>query len=129
MGLAPGGRMRQEIAKDPYMLADWDTRHTGRTFVHIADSLRWRQITGERPPTTPPTAFDYNQAGMPWFDWYDESAVPLAGSPKLAGMKSVATLARRKRQKALPENKSVKAPRVVTLRRGRGKRVARKPKA
>src|SRR5262249_2817999 len=35
MGLAPGGRMKQEIYEDPFDLDDWDTAHTGRCFVHI----------------------------------------------------------------------------------------------
>ena len=26
MGLAPGGRMRQEIYEDPYSIRDWDIR-------------------------------------------------------------------------------------------------------
>ena len=36
MGLAPGGRMRQEIYDDPYGLDAWDHRHASRCFVTIA---------------------------------------------------------------------------------------------
>src|SRR5215510_11716462 len=36
MGLAPGGRMKQEIYKDPYDFDDWDTTQSSRCFVHIA---------------------------------------------------------------------------------------------
>ena len=59
MGLAPGGRMRQEIYEDPYRFQDWDQAHTGRCFVHIANTLVWRSITGGEPPTAPPTAEEY----------------------------------------------------------------------
>lgn len=65
MGLAPGGRMRQEIFRDPYHLEDWDQERTNRCFVHLANSLVWRQITGHEPPTVPPTAKEYSQAGLP----------------------------------------------------------------
>lgn len=68
MGLAPGGRMRQEIYDDPFDFEDWDTSHSSRCFIHIANSLAWEAITGDKPPTTPPTAKSYSEAGLPWFD-------------------------------------------------------------
>ena len=39
MGLAPGGRMRQEIYEDEYGLDAWDQRHPARCFITIANSL------------------------------------------------------------------------------------------
>ena len=51
MGLAPGGRMRQEIYKDPFRLSDWDMNQKSRCFVHLANSLVWRSITGDAPLT------------------------------------------------------------------------------
>ena len=118
MGLAPGGRMRQEIYDDPYKLSDWDTEHTSRCFVHIANSMVWHQVTGELPPTTPPTAKEYTDAGLPWFLWYDDKNTALDGSSTLAGMKSVATLAKKKKDAPLPENQSVSQEHVVMLRHG-----------
>lgn len=53
MGLAPGGRMRQEIYDDPYDPREWDSRHASRCFVHLANSLVWRAITGEAPGPAP----------------------------------------------------------------------------
>ncbi len=84
MGLAPGGRMRQEIYDDPYDLFDWDTSHTSRCFVHIANSLVWRSVTGDRPPTAPPTAADYSRRGLPWFDYYDDRGAAVRGSGVLS---------------------------------------------
>jgi hypothetical protein len=78
IGLAPGGRMKQEIYDDDYGLDAWDQRHSSRCFVTIANSLVWAEITGERPPSTPPTAATYTNAGLPWFDYYDEDAKALA---------------------------------------------------
>ena len=44
MGLAPGGRMKQEIYDDPYGLDAWDQRHYSRCFVTIANSIAWARI-------------------------------------------------------------------------------------
>lgn len=92
MGLAPGGRMRQEIMEDDYQLDDWDTENTSRCFVHLCNSMVWRQITGAEPPTVPFTAMEYARAGMPWFEYYDDACKPLPGSPVLAGLKSAGEL-------------------------------------
>jgi hypothetical protein len=116
MGLAPGGRMKQEIYDDPYKLKDWDLKHSSRCFVHIANSLVWRQITGENPPTVPPTAKEYKRAGLPWFDYYSD-AKALKGSKKLAKLKSVATLGKKKGEVPLPENESVTPDHVIKLRK------------
>jgi hypothetical protein len=118
MGLAPGGRMRQEIYDDPYGLSDWDTEHGSRCFVHIANSMVWHQVTGEQPPTTPPTAKEYTDAGLPWFLWYDDKHAAINGSKVLAGMKSVAKLGKEKKNVPLPENQTVSPDLVIALRQG-----------
>lgn len=107
MGLAPGGRMRQEIYEDPHSFEVWDLEHPCRCFVHIANSLTWRAVTGEAPPTLPPTAKQYTAAGLPWFDWYDDSATAVAGSAVLAGLKSVKAMGEHKGEQPLPENSPV----------------------
>lgn len=71
MGLAPGGRMRQEIYEDDNGLDVWDQRHPVRCFVTIANSSQWMAITVEGPPIMPPTATAYTEAGLPWYDYYD----------------------------------------------------------
>jgi hypothetical protein len=118
MGLAPGGRMKQDICEDVYGFADWDRSNTSRCFVHIANSMVWRQITGVNPPTTPPTSEEYTRAGLPWFLWYDDKTTPVAGSSALAGMKSVATLGKEKKDIPLPDNHPVNPSIVVALRKG-----------
>ncbi len=121
MGLAAGGRMQQEIYKDSFRLDDWDLEHTSRCFVHIANSLVWRAITGQRPPTVPPTAKQYTKAGLPWFSYYDETATPLDGSPRLQAVKSVAALGKEMGQVPLPENESCHPSAVVKVPRGKKK--------
>jgi len=117
MGLAAGGRMRQEIEEDPYDLADWDLRHSSRCFVHLANSMVWRGITGGEPPTTPPTATEYAQAGLPWFEYYSDGKA-LEGGERLKKIKSVAQLGEEKGEVPLPENQSVTPASVIALRGG-----------
>lgn len=113
MGLAPGGKMKQEIYDDPYKLSDWDLTNTSRCFVHIANSLQWKAIANSYPPLKPPTAKDYSLAGLPWFDYYsDGKAIP--GSSKLAGLKSVGKLFKQKKKK-LPDNDSTTTDNVIKL--------------
>jgi len=118
MGLAPGGRMRQEIYEDPYRVGDWDLGHSSRCFVHITNSMVWRSITSENPPTTPPTSEEYTRAGLPWFEWYDDKSQALQGAGTLAGMKSVAELGKEKGDVPLPENEPVTPENVIKLRKG-----------
>jgi hypothetical protein len=125
MGLAPGGRMKQEIYEDPFDFSDWDQTQKSRCFVHIANSLVWEEITGKKSPTTPPTAKQYAQAGLPWFDFYADGAAALAGSAKLANLKSVAELGAEKGDVPLPENASVTPETVIQLRRKLGKNQVR----
>lgn len=92
MGLGAGGTMRQEIYNDLYGLDAWDQRHPSRCFVTILNSLQWEQVTGERPPTTPPTAEDYEKAGLPWFEYYGGDERALKGSETLRGIRTVTQL-------------------------------------
>ncbi|MCY4383791.1 MAG: hypothetical protein OXE44_11645 [Nitrospinae bacterium] len=127
MGLAPGGRMQQEIYEDPYGLDAWDQRHPSRCFVTIANSVQWMAITGERPPVEPPTARDYTEAGLPWFDYYNADAEAVSGSNVLKSLKSVEQTGKAKGEAPLPENESIGACRVVSLRDVRGRKVREYP--
>jgi hypothetical protein len=115
MGLGAGGRMRQEIYDDRYAMEDWDLRVSSRCFVHIANSLVWRSITGQQPPTVPPTSAEYTRAGLPWFDYYAEDRSAVEGSGTLARLKSIFTLGKEKGDIPLPENEPVDTAHVVGL--------------
>jgi hypothetical protein len=118
MGLAPGGRMRQKIYDDTFKFEDWDLQHSSRCFAHTVNSLVWRSITGQAPPTVPLTAKEYDRAGLPWFDLYDSDMQTLDGGEALKGLKSVKELGEEKGDVPLPENESVEAGNVKMLRHG-----------
>jgi hypothetical protein len=118
MGLAPGGQMRQEVYDDPYDADDWQLDVTSRCFVHLCNSLVWQAITGSHPPHPAPTSKQYTQAGLPWFEYYDERATAVSGAPTLSNMKSVAKMCGEKGSIALPENEPVTPDNVVVYRKG-----------
>ena len=115
MGLAPGGRMKQEIYDDPHGLDAWDQRHSSRCFISLFNSAQWMAVTGEQPPTEPPTAQDYAGSGLPWFDYYGGDAQAVAGSKRLRGLKSIAQQAKVTGQVPVPDNESIAVPNVIGL--------------
>ena len=115
MGLAPGGKMRQEICDDPFGFDSWDSTEKSRCFVHITNSLVWRAITNEASPSVPLTSQEYQRYGLPWFDYYDDHAVALEGSDTLKKLKSILQLAKLKGTKPLPENESVELEHITML--------------
>jgi hypothetical protein len=115
MGLAPGGRMEQEVYDDSRHFEDWDMRQRGRCFVHLANSLAWHAITGTNPPLPPLTAADYTRAGLPWFTWYDADQTALEGAERLKAMKSVVQIGKEKGDVPLPENQPTDPQHVVKL--------------
>ena len=102
------------IYDDPYGLDAWDQRHSSRCFVSIVNSRQWQAITGERPPTQPPTAARYAEAKLPWFDYYSDLE-PVAITDKLKGVSSVAALGAQKGETPLPENETAPVGNVIPL--------------
>jgi hypothetical protein len=111
MGLAPGGLMRQEIYRDDYGFEVWDTSARASCYVHILNSVQYFSVTGDSPPKRPPTAQQYADAGLPWFDYYDADRAALAGAKKLADLDSVAT--RRVKQRRVVRREHPMGPVVV----------------
>lgn len=114
MGLAPGGLMRQEIYEDKYGIDAWDQDHGLRCYVHLANSEQYQAITGHNPPHQPPTAKNYTQAGLPWFDYYGDGEA-LGGSDALSKLTSVAAKFIEKSKSVLPGNDPVQTKNVKKL--------------
>lgn len=111
MGLAPGGLMRQEIYEDEYGMDAWDQDNGFRCFIHLANSEQYQLITGHQPPHKPATAKDYTSAGLPWFDYYNDSKA-LPGADTLGKLTSVAAKVIEKGQGPLPDNDPVQ-PKII----------------
>jgi hypothetical protein len=92
MGLASGGKMKQKIYPDPSGIDTWDAQNFGRVYVHIVNSMMYRELTGSEPPPTPITAREYTRFGLPWFDLFDQEKATLEESDALAGVKSIAEM-------------------------------------
>jgi hypothetical protein len=120
MGLAPGGRMKQEIYRDRFGLEAWDSGGRGRCFVHLVNSLMWEAVTDSKPPYPPVTAEQYRSHKLPWFDYYADGQVALDGGAALKRLKSIIELARVKGDVPLSANSDVPAEPVIVL----GKRSA-----
>ncbi len=115
MGLAPGGLMHQNIYEDEYAIDSWDTEAMSRCFIHLANSEQYLGITGHAPPTEPPSAKQYTDAGMPWFDYYAADKTALQGAKKLAELDSVAAKMIKLGKKGLKDNDPVNPTNVISL--------------
>ena len=119
LGLAPGGLMRQKIHRDHFDLHDWDTSVGRRCFIHLMDAQAFASATGMRPPSRPPTAREYSDAGLPWFEHYSD-APALSALPALSGLDSVAARRVKVGAGVLADNESVSPPRVLRIRNAAG---------
>ncbi len=113
MGLGAGGTMRQEIYQDYRDPRDWDLGSTSRCFVHLCNSLVWRQMTGSNPPHPPLTLREYADAHVPWFDHYRDDLEAVGGSETLAAVKSVVQMGEEKGGAPVTENTSVSPNLIV----------------
>lgn len=89
MGLGAGGSMHQEVYRDERPLSDWSQDPVARVFVHLVTPPAWRRITGEDAPPSPVDRAAYTKAGLPWYDYYDDSADDLAAADPLSRVKPV----------------------------------------
>jgi hypothetical protein len=109
MGFAAGGLLRQEVYEDTHAAKDW-SKLSARCRVNVCNSLAWRAITGDAPPTEPPGPKHYRKARIPFFDYYDDKKA-LPGSAALASLESF---------KHGREAVDFTAERVIELRRIQG---------
>jgi hypothetical protein len=106
MGLAAGGRMRQQIAIDGHGTGAWDMSRATLVDLRLCNSADWRAITGEEPPPTPISVETYNAHGLPWFELYSERG-DVAPSAALPGVHSLSELP--ESTEHLPYNAPVRA--------------------
>jgi hypothetical protein len=105
--------MKQKIYPDPHGIATWDAENFGRVYVHIVNSLMYREITGEEPPKTPITAKTYAQYKFPWFDLYDQEMSDIEAPEALKGVKSVKEMDAEKGYKPQQDDDSIDVGTVI----------------
>ena len=110
MGLAAGGKMRQKIYPDPHGIDTWDQENHGRVYVHIVNSMMYREITGKEPPPTPVTARMYTDYGLPWYDLYDDKLGDISAPDALKKVKSVKEKDAEKGFTSQQDDESVEVP-------------------
>ncbi|MEW6208381.1 MAG: hypothetical protein AB1631_08435 [Acidobacteriota bacterium] len=118
MGLSAGGRMKQKIYSDPHGLDTWDENNYGRVYVHIVNSLAYREITRLEPPATPVTAKTYSEYGLPWFDLYDEKMGDIKAPDALRQIKSVKEIDKEKGFAPQQDDDTVNVPedKIITYK-------------
>ncbi len=108
MGIAAGGKMKQKIYEDEYGIDTWDQENFGRVYVHIVNSMKFREITGIEPPPTPITTKTYAENDLPWFDVYDEKRKDLPVFAPLYTIKPVSLIDKMKGFRLQDDDESVK---------------------
>jgi len=107
MGLGAGGRMKQKICPDPYGVDTWDQQNYGRVYVHIVNSLVFREITGMEPPPTPITAHLYTEFALPWYEVYDEETDDITPAAEPAKVRTVKQMDKKKGPEPRQDHPSV----------------------
>lgn len=107
LGLAAGGHMTQKIYQDVYGIDTWDGSRFAEVFVHIVNSEQYKTITGHPTPESPVNARAYTDHGLPWFALYDESRDAVAGSARLATVRSTADIDRATTGRTSPDDQPI----------------------
>ena len=89
MGFAAGGRIVQKLYTDEYGIESWQPEPVADLIVYVVNSEAYEQITGHPCPPTPVSPEDYTNAGLPWFELYDEARSPLATTNWLHHLKTI----------------------------------------
>lgn len=92
LGVAAGGRLRQEIYADEHGLDTWQPEPLATVHVDLVDALAFEALTGRAAPPPVVDAATYTQFGLPWFDLLDTAGQHLAAAQRLAGVRSLADL-------------------------------------
>jgi hypothetical protein len=96
MGIAAGGKIKQQIYRDPFGIECWDYNKRRLVRIHIVNSVAYKAITGRDPLPSPITSEHYQNAGIPWFSHYDEHAECLQASGILNKIMGISAIDRRR---------------------------------
>lgn len=103
MGIAAGGRIKQQILRDTYGVDSWNSKNNRSLNIRLVNSHAYKAITGIDPPQSPVTAIEYQLARIPWYTHYDETA-PVVKPPSIFKRILGVTGIEKKRGKVLPDD-------------------------
>jgi Holliday junction DNA helicase RuvB subunit len=78
MGIARGGKIKQQIMEDTYGAESWDEAAFREVVIHIVNSEVYQHITGREAPPSPITDEQYRSCKIPWYSDYKEKAPSLS---------------------------------------------------
>ena len=98
-GFAVGGKISQQINRDPLPVVAYDHNKVKRFHISVINAAHFSSLTGLPNPPTPITPQVYLQHGLPWFTLYDEH-IPKANNTssitRLANVQSIAQIDERR---------------------------------
>lgn len=121
MGLGAGGSITQRVAVPVEDHDAWAVRARSSVQIALVNSEQWHGLTGNPPPTEPPTAAEYAARGFPWFERYAEPP-GRPEAPALTRVDSVTDVRARRNEEALRGNETVEVAETIRIRPERGRR-------
>ena len=91
MAVAAGGNIVQSIVRDPFSATDWKKEATVVFNVQMLNASFFESVTGTAAPPTPVTAKSYADAGLPFFELYEEPS-SVSGKAVFDKVKSIAAI-------------------------------------
>ncbi|ROW08042.1 hypothetical protein VPNG_06109 [Cytospora leucostoma] len=113
LGIAAGGMIEQDIHKDKHPPETWVRGLTLTIPVQILNSSAFRHVTGTEPPPCPIDAKTYAEAGLPFFELYEEKPSDISGAAVFDFLQSINDIERARGLVDRPE--AAVQPRVVRL--------------
>jgi hypothetical protein len=96
IGIAAGGRLKQQIIHDRYGVDAWDAERSRFVDIHIVNSEMYQTITGLEPLPSPVTQEQYQNSGIPWFAYYDETVKSVKAAGALSKIQGVGEIDRKR---------------------------------
>lgn len=89
LSIAADGIIEQNIQKDRHDTRKWIKELTFTIPVQIFNTAQFRRVTGTEPPPYPLTAETYVEAGLPFFDLFEEEPSTVSGAGAFDSLKSI----------------------------------------
>ena len=114
MGIAAGGRLKQQIIQDRYGFDAWDEERSRFVEIHIVNSEMYQAITGLEPLPSPVTQEQYQKSGIPWFSHYDETVKSVNAAGALSKIQGVGEIDKKRgRQQNYQDARRTISPEVI----------------